>query len=186
MQNDTIVKKRQRGQQRRHKWPLNLEEVRALLNYDAATGRLTWRMRRGKAVRGAIAGTPTRDGYVLVRIRGNAVSAHRLVWFMVNGQWPPAEIDHINGCPSDNRICNLRLATRSQNNRNRRASSTSSSGRVGVAFHRGVGSWVAYIGAEGKRLHLGVFTSKEAATEARAAAEKKFYGEFVRLGDLRK
>ena len=42
--------------------------------------------------------------------------AHRICYAMFYGKWPINQIDHINRNRSDNRICNLRDATYSQNN----------------------------------------------------------------------
>lgn len=46
------------------------------------------------------------------------VSAHRLIWRLAYGHWPESFIDHINGKKSDNRLCNLRLASAAQNSQN--------------------------------------------------------------------
>jgi len=119
-------------------------------------------------------------GYVLVRLAGNNFSAAQLIWFIVHGKWPELEIDHVNGDPADNRLVNLRLATRAQNNRNRRTPRNNTSGVKGVAYHVRAGAWVAYIRAGGRRQHLGTFTTKDEAAVARAAAEARLHGDFVR------
>lgn len=71
-------------------------------------------------------------GYRQVFFKGQIYSVHRLVWAIHFGEEPNGEIDHINGNRADNRIENLRLATSSENNRNRRLSSRNKSGVKGV------------------------------------------------------
>lgn len=92
--------------------------------------------------------------------------------------------DHINGNPLDNRRANLRLATRSQNNMNRKKSSRNKSGFKGVSLHKQNGKWVARIGKDGKYKHLGLFNTPEEAYAAycEAAKDKDWHGEFANPG----
>jgi hypothetical protein len=86
-------------------------------------------------------------------------------------------IDHINRDTYDNRLCNLRLATPSQNKQN----SIGTSGRMkGVTFHKGVNKWQAQIKANGKHIYLGLFPSEEQAHQAYLAASSEHHGEFAR------
>lgn len=65
------------------------------------------------------AGSPNRDGYRRIQIRGGSYLSHRLVaeTFIPNPE-NKREVDHINRNTSDNRVENLRWVTRSENNRN--------------------------------------------------------------------
>lgn len=72
---------------------------------------------------------------------------------------------------------NCRWATRTEQARNRRTRSDSSTGVTGVGWHADKCKWQAYITPAGKLLHLGYFEKKTDAVEARKAAEEKFFGQ---------
>jgi hypothetical protein len=83
-----------------------------LLRYEPTTGLLYWKASpNNRKVSGSIAGTLTNNGYLRVGIDGRQHSAHRLIWLLVHGEWPPACINHINGVKDDNRIANLEMIT---------------------------------------------------------------------------
>lgn len=52
--------------------------------------------------------------------------------------------------------------------------STKSSGHVGVAWHKGINKWIAYINIGGHRTYLGNFENLEDAISAREKAESNF------------
>lgn len=65
------------------------------------------------------AGTLGKDGYWAVQIKGKKLAAHRVLWWLLNGEIPVGQcIDHIDGNRGNNRPENLRLCTRAQNNWN--------------------------------------------------------------------
>ncbi len=98
---------------------LTAERLRELLTYDPETGHFRWVFTKGCRAGGQIAGTVRRDGYLCIAVDGRKHKAHRLAWFYMHGRWPHPEIDHINRSKLDNRLCNLREATRVENNANR-------------------------------------------------------------------
>lgn len=159
------------------------------LDYNPETGVLRWRLRppldnqtkrwNGQHA-GNIAGNTQDDGYIRLAIDRVKFPAHRVVWAMVTGSWPNGVIDHINGNTSDNRFCNLRDATISQNTWNQKIFETNVSGFKGVEFHPRTGRWRARIAANGKRLFLGYFDSAELASSAYIAAADRLHGEFAR------
>lgn len=66
------------------------------------------------------AGYVRHDGRVLITYKKKTRYASRIIWEMTNGQIPEGmEIDHINRNKWDDRIENLRLATKTQNQHNR-------------------------------------------------------------------
>ena len=163
---------------------LSSRYVKSLLTLEPETGHLLWRYTRGsKALCGQRAGWIDKDGYRRLRIDGQAYAAHRIVWLIVNGSFPNGEIDHINGVRDDNRIENLRVATRSQNQANRKKNSRGSTGIKGVHFHRRHRKFQAHIGVDGKKIHLGMFATADEARLVYEDAAKKHFGGFARLNE---
>lgn len=95
---------------------------------------------------------------------------------------PGISVDHINGNGLDNRKSNLRFASKSQNGFNRGAQKNNSSGIKGIVQDKRDGVWMARIGYQGKKIHLGRFESAELAHEFRCLAAEMIHGEFVNHG----
>jgi HNH endonuclease/AP2 domain-containing protein len=91
------------------------------------------------------------------------------------------EVDHINGDVFDNRRANLRLATHSENARNRTAAKNNASGFKGVRWLPKIQKWQARISANKKEYHLGCFDSPEEASAAYDAAATEMHGSFAKL-----
>jgi len=98
----------------------------------------------------------------------------------MKGRWGRPTIDHRDGDVTNNRWKNLRRATASQNNANRRRPRHNTSGYKGVSLCRQSGKWRATIGSNGKTIKLGKFTSPKAAHRAYRAAARKLFGKFAR------
>lgn len=72
----------------------------------------------------------------LVGIGYHTYFAHRIVFFIHNPDMDQQlEIDHINGDTSDNRICNLRVANRSENRCNTRKPKSNTSGLKNIEVY---------------------------------------------------
>jgi hypothetical protein len=102
---------------------------------------------------------------------------HRLITNCPNG----FDVDHRNGNTLDNSRENLRICSTSENARNARLYSNSSSSYKGVGWHKLLKKWQAKIQVDKKRIHLGYFDSKEEAYTAYCAASKLYHGEFGRI-----
>lgn len=122
----------------------------------------------------------TRCGrYEKIAIYQVAYTTHRLVYIYHKG-YAPKQIDHINGNRFDNRIENLRGATKFTNKWNAKLSVTNKSGVRGARLrHDGV--WEAYINARNKRHYLGRFKYKKDAVRAIRAAREKLHGRWARF-----
>jgi len=161
---------------------LTRARLRALLRYNKKTGEFRWRKRPGGGARSDLFA-----GYVAphqdrrrIGIDGRVYSAHQLAWFYVTGRWGRPTIDHRDGDGTNNRLNNLRPATRSQNSANSRRPRHNTSGYKGVGLHRGPGKWRATIARKEKKIHLGTFATPQEAHEAYVKAARKLFGKFAR------
>ena len=146
------------------------DELKELVIYNEKTGKFT--LHNGKPT-GWIDDKGTRGGYVRIALPNKQYLAHRLAWLYVHGVMPEC-IDHINRVRTDNRICNLKVATLSDNARNRSIPSNNTSSYPGVSIKPN-GKWIARIVNNlGQRVSLGTFIMIEDAIEARKRAEKKY------------
>ena len=121
----------------------------------------------------------------VMHIQGATYLEHRVIYALVHGVWPEYDIDHIDGNTLNNRIKNLRDATRQQNTQNVRLRTNNSSGVCGVQWNSRLKKWVAVICHNYVVKHLGCFTTIEEATEVRKEAEK-LYGFHTNHGKARK
>lgn len=156
---------------------ITAEELRRILDYDPETGIFRWKQKICKKVTiGAIAGHVDRIwGYRRIRIKNRYYRASRLAFLYIYERWP-IEIDHINHQQDDDRIVNLREATRLENCRNMRGHVDNKSGFKGVTQKRN--KWRSTIRADGRQVYLGVYGTKEEAYAAYCEASKKYHGEF--------
>lgn len=95
-------------------------------SYDPTTGIITRDDRKNSR------GSFDKYGYWIIKIKGKQFKAHRVAWLLFYGQWPKCELDHINRCRGDNRICNLREVTRYQNMQNSKQPVNRKTGVIGV------------------------------------------------------
>ena len=153
---------------------VSVDRLRELLSYDPETGVFVWLRRTNAMVpSGAQAGSVNAVGYRYITIKRKHYLAHRLAWAMSHGSWPAIQIDHINCIKDDNRLCNLREATRSLNMENRRyAQKNNVSGLLGAHWAPKDQVWVAHITLNRKTVRLGCFQSPELAHEAYLRAKR--------------
>jgi hypothetical protein len=119
-----------------------------------------------------------RNVFLYVNKKLIGYSESNIVWFLKKGEWPEKEVDHIDGNPQNNKLENLRLATRSEQTRNRIA------GKFGRAnkgvYKREYGNkWSAQIWLNGICKNLGTFDSEEEAVEIRKLATEMMHKEFA-------
>lgn len=176
------------------------EQLRQLLRYEPDTGKLYWRERTPDMFQDSghtashicarfnsqFAG---REAFAAVNAQGYNVGsifmveyrAHRIIWKMMTGQEPKDQIDHINGCRTDNRIENLRETDIFGNNRNVASAKGSSSKYLGVCWEKRRLRWRSVIKVNRKQIALGEFSCEEQAARAYDAAAIVHHGEFARL-----
>ena len=186
------------------------EQLRQLFRYDPETGDLFWLRRspdsfRQEGKRPASDAAKTWNaqyagkrvdhvdpstGYIRAAVLGSRLYAHRIAWAMHYGEHPLNLVDHTNGDKTDNRISNLRAATRADNQHNRKAvpkvnGNPTSSPYCGVYLNRRSNRWIARIRAyepdKGSVQHgLGTYGCQTAAALAYDAAARRLHGEFAK------
>lgn len=144
--------------------------------YDSETGVLFWRKKFFSKNAGDMAGSIGSRGYVTVRFNKKIYQVHRIVWLMHHGEMPVADIDHINQVKSDNRIENLRAASRSENQRNHSLSKRNTSGFKNVIWCRY--AWEVVLRINVKKVRFGIYRDIELADLVAREAREKYYGEF--------
>lgn len=113
-----------------------------------------------------------RSGYGRFWLGGRRQYAHRVAYELANGPIPSEMmIDHM----CHNLTCvnpdHLRPVTNKQNHENLKgATSTSSSGVLGVSWYAVTGKWRGAVGHEGRTIHVGYF---DTVAEAEAAVIAK-------------
>lgn len=155
---------------------LTYEQVSELLSYDPLTGDLYWKHAGPGRKPGLTAGYRHHKGYTDITIDRHGHRAHRVAWLLSYGTWPSGHIDHINGVRDDNRLANLRAATREVNAQNLHSARTDSqTGVLGVGWHAKAGKFRARIRANGKRVELGYFSDTVAAHAAYLEAKRRLH-----------
>lgn len=91
-------------------------------------------------------------------------------------------VDHINQNKLDNRKCNLRFVTHSQNHANQIKQKNNTSGFRGVSWNKG--KWEVRIKYFGKTLHFGMFNNKIDAAKRYNIKAHELFGEFALLNKV--
>ena len=168
--------------------------LREMLDYNPDTGDFRWRerplshfashkiWRRWNTVTaGRPAGWVTAFGYLRIRLNDGrgSMTAHRVAWSMTHDGDEPDMIDHIDGDKLNNRIANLRAATRGDNLANSRLRADNTTGAKGIT-KRPCGTWQVRISRKGRRYHIGSFATLAEAVAMRREAAERLHGAFAR------
>lgn len=170
-----------------------LDVVRECINYNPASGILTWKSRPrshfntdsawkyfNRRYPGTEAGTEAahrHTKYRFIGIGGVRIKSHRIAWALHYGRWPNALVDHIDGDGCNNVISNLRDVSNQENLRNRRGpQKNGTSGALGVSLNKKTGKFEAHIAVDGKKKYLGLFNTISDAQKARETAQLKYWG----------
>lgn len=155
------------------------KELKALMlkfDYDPLVG-LVWKqdVKGPYGRKGELVGGKSKGGTIF--LFGKRILISHIVWYIHNRYWPSDRkewIDHKDGNRLNNKIENLRSASASQNNSNRKSIGRYSKG-VSVNSN---GSIRANIQFEGKRYFLGTFETEAEAAAAYQGASRVLHGEF--------
>lgn len=163
---------------RRTNLPLTRARLREVLKYDPDTGWFTWLVRTSiRTAVGQRAGTRHKFGYRLIYVDSVRYREQHLAWFYMYGYWPKNQLDHINRVRDDNRWCNLRAATASQNRANSAVRSQSKLGVKGVQQMRS-GRYRANVRDHGVYVCLGTYDTIEEAVAVHTARHRELHGKF--------
>jgi hypothetical protein len=168
------------------------EYLNECFEYNADTGKLIWKTRplhhfkneHGWKVwnikfAGKHAGGLNKSGqYLYTKMDFNRYSNHRIIWKLLKNEEPPSIIDHIDGNSLDNRIENLRSASKAENNRNRVNPNKNKTGFIGVSYRKRSNSFEANISYNGKKIFLGHYQTADEANLAYQAKSLEIFGEF--------
>ncbi|BFO03409.1 HNH endonuclease [Pseudomonas guariconensis] len=165
------------------------------LSYDSLTGVLTWNVRPdehfsaawvtkrfNRLYAGKPAGGRVANGYLMLPFKDEngkrcLFYAHRIAFALHHKRFPEAELDHINGVKTDNRIENLREAVRIQNAAN---TVFNVQNKRGVRRHPD-GKWAAQISHKNKNIYLGLYESEAEAHAAFCGAATVLRSEYAKL-----
>ena len=159
---------------------LTIAFLAPLFDYDPETGFVSWKIDFGTAKAGDRAGHVRPSGYRMIQIDGRRYQEHRIAWVLTHGDLPAdgRQIDHANQVKDDNRLANLRAATRAEQQINSPTQSNNLHGR-GVGWRADRGVWRADIYVNNARVFLGHFEHREDAQAAYEDAAREYYGEFA-------
>jgi hypothetical protein len=157
-----------------------VDDLRSLFEYNPETGVIRW---ASTDKRGRQAGWVMKDGYRYIQLEGKLYLSHRIAWTLHFGVEPDGSLDHINSRKSDNRIANLRIATVSENNRNRLRQSNNTSGFKGVTLNKRTGRYNATLTVDKVTHRLGTFATAEEAAFAYRDAAERLHGDFANSGE---
>lgn len=164
-----------------------VEFIRSVMDFNPDTGKFLWKPRTdvNQVWNSRYAGTPALDtmltiGYMSGTLLRKRYLAHRVAWAYYYGSWPESEIDHINMVRHDNRISNLRPASKSENMCNRGKQSNNTSGFKGVSFHKATGKWDARICVNNNKKFIGLFETPKLAHDAYCQKAKELHKEFMK------
>jgi hypothetical protein len=88
-------------------------------------------------------------------------------------------VDHIDNNKKNNHIHNLRFATLSENQMNRKQNNNNTSGQKGISWFKRDSKWHAYIKINGNKKHIGLYDNLDDAIKARQDKAKELFGEYM-------
>jgi hypothetical protein len=149
--------------------------------FEYRDGFLFWKIARPHVKIGQKAGRLNDRGYWIITIGNRIYRAHRII-FLYHYGYLPTEIDHIDNDRLNNKIENLRPATRSQNLTNKGLSNKNTSGAKNVSWDKSRNKWEVQMYVNKKKTFVGRFDDLEVAKTMAIAFRKQHHGEFANHG----
>ena len=162
---------------------LTQEAVKALFEYR--DGDLHWKERtmscgRPSVLNGQKVGCPNGSGYLTMVHNKRKYYLHQLVFLMHYG-YIPANIDHIDGIGTNNKIENLRPASVFENMCNTKINTANTSGFKGVHFNKQKRKWQAKLLVRKQQIAR-MFETKDLAVEFMELFREMAHGQFANHG----
>ena len=155
----------------------NNDALKLLADYvDYQDGVLYWKKKPSRPVKVGDKVGCTVDDYLRFSFKKKTMANHRVIYFLHYGVMPEF-VDHINGNTFDNRVENLRPATRSQNMAN---SKPHKARQAKGSYKLPSGKFMSIIQKDKVRKYLGVYDSEQEAENAYALMAKTMHGEYAR------
>jgi hypothetical protein len=161
---------------------LTQDRLRAVLDYSIVSGRFYWKVSPSSKVRaGDLAGCRhNTKGYLRISVDGVEHWAHRLVCLWLEGVFPEHVVDHVNGDTAFNAWSNLRKATKSQNQHNRRLQRNSTTGFKNV--NKAGDRFRAIVSTAGRRKYGPLRNTAEEAYADACRLREELHGSFANHG----
>ena len=147
--------------------------------FEYKDGSIFWKQAKQGTRAGAIAGSINKRGYLVTQINGKDYKNHLIIYIMHYG-YTKYEIDHIDKNPSNNKIENLREATKSQNQWNKSKQTNNSSGFKNVRFCKKTGKWAVAVQKHRKSYWGGYFDDIDQANIAAIKLRQDLHESFAR------
>ena len=151
---------------------LTQERVKELFDYHE-DGYLIRKAAQGNRRAGSKVGYEMSIGYTQVNVDKGRYLLHQLIFLWHHGYIPEGLVDHIDQNTYNNKIGNLREASRQCNARNSKIPSTNKSGVKGVSWYKAGNKWVSQICVNQKVTCIGRFLNLDDAVIARYKKEKE-------------
>lgn len=182
----------------------NLPEIFCVIpnfpNYKVSTLGNVWSKKYNKLLKPF----KNKDGYLVVGLSSKdksstTISIHRLVLSTFrfnetllldkdkeeNKYLIKTCVDHINNNTADNRLENLRYATKMENGQNSKVSKRNKTTKIkGVYFDKERGLYLSNIVYKQKRIFLGRYETVEEATLVRRIKARELFGAFCHSSEL--
>jgi hypothetical protein len=120
-----------------------------------------------------------KTGYYRTCFKNKRILNHRIIFLMFYGYMPPL-IDHIDGNKLNNKIENLREATKSQNSINKKTRCDSLTGIKGVILYKRNNKYAVKVSVNKKPKHFGYFDDIEMAELVAIEVRDKYHGKFAK------
>ena len=144
---------------------MNKEIIEKYFYYCYESGNFIWKVNRGNGRKNSPAGNLRSDGYLRIQLFGKNYYAHVLVWVYFYGKFSDFDIDHIDGNRANNKIQNLREATRNQNCQNQKKQNKNKKIKLGVTLKDNK-YFVARIRKDGVLYNIGSYKTEDDAYKA--------------------